>query len=136
RVTYIRQVPPEAVSSPEAKEYFAGLLEWAAAGGTQHLRRIIGVPIIDGKPNAEILKWVESHHDETKNILGYEIHILNWTNRADGLNMALMDDRSSFIAVSDGSKSYLWGGRVKSRNLNEMLRFYFDQLWHRLEPVE
>jgi hypothetical protein len=135
RVTYIRQFPP-AIHSKAAKEYFSGLLTWAASDNTRQLRRVIGVPTIDGKPNSEFLRWVKSHNDETESIHNYEKRILTWTNEADGLNMAIMDESTSFIAVSDAGRTYLWGGRIQSRNLNEMLRFYFDQLWHNLEPIE
>lgn len=137
RATYVRQHPPNQVSSTASAAYFAGLLDWARNDTERHhVRRIIGVPTVDGVRNAAMLDWVRQHAADTASILNYEVRIQSWTSRGDGLNMALMDEDVSFIAVSDGTRQGLWGGRVRSRFLNEMFAAFFDQLWHNLETVE
>lgn len=137
RVTYVRQYPPTQVSSVASSDYFAGLLDWARTDPEQHqLRRIIGVPATAGVMNPAMLSWVDDHVADTADLHNYDMRIHRWTNRGDGLNMALMDDDTSFLAVSDGTRHGLWGGQISSRFVTEMLQAFYDQLWQNLETAE
>lgn len=136
RVTYVRQTPPTRVTSREAEEYFAAILEWARQPGPHEVTRIIGVPISDGRPVAPFLEWMQRHHDMTADIHNYEARVMKWSNRGDGLNMALFDKDVSFLAVSgQGGGQNLSGLSVTDPRFTEYLIAHFDQLWHTMEPL-
>ncbi|MBT0769841.1 helix-turn-helix transcriptional regulator [Kineosporia sp. J2-2] len=136
RVTYIRQHSPDYVTSEASSAYFAGLLQWARDDGAHDLRRIIGIPMTGDRHDPRILAWMRAHAQETADLRNYEVKVIPWMSRGDGLNMCLVDDRTSYVAVSDGTRQGLSGGRVQGPLFNGMLRTHFDQLWQCGEVFE
>jgi|GEM_PF-2527213 len=129
-VTYIRRHPPEHYTSEAAARYFAAVLDWARCPGARSVRRIIGVS------NREMRKWTERHYEETKDIRNYDARVINWELRADGLNMALFDDSTVFLAFSGVASQELSGFRVDSPEFLRYFVGYFDQLWACGVPLE
>lgn len=133
RVTYVRQTPPSLVTSPEAKAYFQAILDWASEPGAHGASRILGVPEIDGTDGTydeSLLDWARLHEEETRDIINYEVRVMGWSNRSDGLNMALFDDDTVFFAISGkGSRQHLSGCSFTSAELLDLMVVHFDQLW-------
>jgi len=83
-----------------------------------------------------MLRWMQAHHKETENIHNYEARVIRWTSSGDGLNMALFDRDTSFLAISgQGGRQHLSGFSVTSDRFIVYLASYFDQLWTTLEPL-
>ncbi|MEO3871322.1 helix-turn-helix transcriptional regulator [Nonomuraea sp. B12E4] len=122
-VTYLRRRPPNHYTSDASAEYFEAVLDWARRPGARSVRRIIGIS------NRETRDWAHQHYQATKDIRNYDARVLRWELDADGINMALFDDATAFLAFSGVASQELSGFRVDSP---EFLRYFvghFDQLW-------
>jgi transcriptional regulator with XRE-family HTH domain len=131
RVTYIRQCPPNEVTSSEATAYFAAMLDWAAEPLARSVTRVFGVP---GKPSTartNLLNFLQQHMREKnqRNLKNYTPLVFEYTADADGLNMALIDNDVAFLAISAGKyPQKLSGIRIDSSRYTQALITYFDQL--------
>jgi transcriptional regulator with XRE-family HTH domain len=132
RVTYIRQCPPNEVSSTQAAEYFAAILDWAAAEpGERSVTRIYGIPSEASTARTGLLRFLRMHLQEItdRDLKNYTPLVYEYTARADGLNMALFDQDVSFLAISLGYNSQkLSGIRIDNERYTRSLITYFDQL--------
>ncbi|MFJ9695443.1 helix-turn-helix domain-containing protein [Kitasatospora sp. NPDC101183] len=137
RLTYTRQSPPTALTTPASVEYFREVLVWAAAESEDErsVRRIIGIPERDGVPQADMLAWARKHHEATGGINNYEARVQRWTAAADGLNMALIDDSVVFLAFSGHARQKLNGFSVEDRTFMSYFTAHFDQLWSALPSL-
>ncbi|MFI6155971.1 helix-turn-helix domain-containing protein [Kitasatospora sp. NPDC051170] len=137
RLTYTRQSPPTALTTPASVEYFREILAWAGAESEDErcVRRIIGVPERDGVPQADMLAWARRHHEDTDDLLNYEARVQRWTAAADGLNMALIDDSVVFLAFSGHARQKLNGFSVEDRTFMGYFTGHFDQLWSALPSL-
>jgi transcriptional regulator with XRE-family HTH domain len=131
RVTYIRQCPPDEITSTEAADYFAAILDWAAEPGARSATRVFGVPADSSIARTKLLKFLRQHMEEIsqRDLRNYTPLVYEYTARADGLNMALFDEEVSFLAISPGySPQTLSGIRVDSGRYTRLLATYFNQL--------
>lgn len=132
RVTYIRQCPPNEVTSVEAADYFASILDWAAEPGARSVTRVFGVPAQRSAARVKLIKFLQEHLEEKlqRDLRNYKPLVYEYTARADGLNMALFDEEVSFLAVSSGARNAqtLSGIRIDSDRYTRSLIEYFDQL--------
>ncbi|WP_225828389.1 helix-turn-helix domain-containing protein [Streptomyces naphthomycinicus] len=137
RVTYTRRYPPTQYTTRASAEYFRTILDWAGqdSDDERSVRRIIGIPERDGRPDRDMLSWVRQHHEASKDILNYEANVLRWTAAADGLNMALIDDSVVFLAFSGGPRQKLNGFSVEDPTFMTYFAAYFEQLWASLQPL-
>ncbi|MFD0210627.1 hypothetical protein ACFVH9_16185 [Streptomyces hirsutus] len=137
RVTYTRRYPPTQYTTPASAAYFKAILDWAGedSDDERSVRRIIGVPERDGRPDADMFAWARQHYDDTRHILTYEASVLRWTATADGLNMALIDDSVVFLAFSGGPRQKLNGLSIEDPTFMTYFAAYFDQLWAALTPL-
>jgi transcriptional regulator with XRE-family HTH domain len=131
RVTYIRQCPPNEVSSAQAAEYFGAILDWAAGPGARAVTRIYGIPSNASNARTKLLNFLRAHLQEItdRDLKNYTPLVYEYTARADGLNMALFDEDVSFLAISLGYNSQkLSGVRIDNERYTRSLITYFDQL--------
>ncbi|MFE4369119.1 helix-turn-helix domain-containing protein [Streptomyces sp. NPDC056835] len=137
RVTYTRRYPPTQYTTRASAEYFASILGWAGEDSDDErcVRRVIGVPEHGGSPDKDMLSWARQHYKDSKHILNYEANVLRWTASADGLNMALIDDRVVFLAFSGGPRQKLNGLSIEDPTFMSYFTAYFDQLWAALQPL-
>lgn len=135
RATYIRQYPPSDVTSPEAAQYFATMLEWARQPGVRSASRIFGIPIASELARRNFLDYLIQHLAETEPIKNYQARVFEYTARGDGLNMALLDEEVSFLAVSGHGPQNLTGMRIDDDRATKLLIQYFDQLLLGSEPL-
>ncbi|MCX5399064.1 helix-turn-helix transcriptional regulator [Streptomyces sp. NBC_00102] len=137
RVTYTRRYPPTQYTTPASADYFRAILDWAGedSADERSVRRIIGIPERDGRPDGDMLDWAREHHEETRGILTYEANAMRWNAAADGLNMALIDDSVVFLAFSGGPRQKLNGLSIEDPMFMSYFAAYFDQLWAALPPL-
>lgn len=131
RVTYIRQCPPDEVTSTEAGQYFATILDWAAEPGARSVTRVFGVPVGPSDARTKLLQFLTRHLREIneRNLKNYTPMVYEYTARADGLNMALFDTDVAFLAISVGYRPQrLNGVRFDNEQYTKSLIEYFDQL--------
>jgi hypothetical protein len=138
RVTYVRQYPPTVFTTPASAEYFAAILNWARRhdGKQRSARRIIGIPYKGDVADPATLAWLHEHYAETADILNYEANVMPWYTAGDGINMALLDNDTAFLAFSGGGRQKLNGFSVQSSTFVEYFIKHFDQLWSTLEPLD
>ncbi|MGW4026318.1 helix-turn-helix domain-containing protein [Streptomyces sp. NPDC005009] len=137
RVTYTRRYPPTQYTTRASADYFKAILDWASedSDDERSVRRIIGVPERDGRPDSDMFSWARQHYEDSKHILTYEANALRWTAAADGLNMALIDDSVVFLAFSGGPRQKLNGLSIEDPTFMTYFAAYFDQLWAALQPL-
>ncbi|MGY0056503.1 helix-turn-helix domain-containing protein [Streptomyces sp. LZ34] len=137
RVTYNRRYPPSQYTTRASAEYFQAILDWAGEDTEDErcVRRIIGVPEHEGRPDRDMLSWARQHYQDSRHILNYEAGVLRWTASADGLNMALIDDSVVFLAFSGGPRQKLNGFSVEDPTFMSYFAAHFEQLWAALQPL-
>ncbi|MGH3943205.1 MAG: helix-turn-helix domain-containing protein [Pseudonocardiaceae bacterium] len=137
RLTYIRQYPPSDVSSSEAAQYFAAVLEWAKLPGARSVNRIFGVPTAGVRVRRNILDYLRQHlaEIELKKLKNYQARVFEYSALGDGLNMAVFDQEVSLLAVSGHGPQNLTGMRVDNVRFATYLISYFDQLLLGSEPL-
>lgn len=135
RATYIRQYPPSNVTSTEAAEYFATMLDWARQPGVRSVSRIFGVPTARELARRNFLDCLRQHLAETEPIKNYQARVYEYSALGDGLNMALFDQDVSFLAVSGHGPQNLTGMRIDDIRATALLITYFDQLLLGSEPL-
>lgn len=137
RVTYARQYPPSDVSTPEAVEYFATMLDWAAGPGPRQVQRIFGVPVTSPTARLRIVSYLREHQAEMeqRNLKKYQPYVFEYTARADLLNMALFGREVTFIAVSKDHPESLSGMRIVGNDCTSLLVDYFEQLLSGCVPL-
>lgn len=136
RLTYLRHVPPVQITSQEAADYFAAVLEWARQPGHRSALRIISAPMSGQAPEPIMLNWIKSHYVDVQEVLNYDVRILPWMPRGDGLNMALFDEDTVFVAVSGESRQHVNGLTLSGRRVHQYFADHFTQLWHNAEPIQ
>ncbi|MGQ0778876.1 MAG: helix-turn-helix domain-containing protein [Pseudonocardiales bacterium] len=130
RLTYIRQYPPSDVSSPEAAQYFAAILEWAELPGVRSVNRIFAVPTARALARRNMLDYLRQHlaEIEVKKLKNYQARVFEYSALGDGLNMAVFDQDVSMLTVSGHGPQNLTGMRVDNARFATYLVSYFDQL--------
>lgn len=137
RVTYARQYPPSRVSTPEATEYFASILDWAAKPGARSVERIFGVPVASSGARRRMVSYLQEHalEIEERGLSKYQPFAFEYTAKADLLNMALFDHEVAFIAVSGHHPENLSGVRIMDSEYTTLLVSYFEQLLPGCQPL-
>ena len=137
RVTYIRQWTPDKLTSREAADYFASILDWAEQPGARSAMRVFGVPTGDEEMRSDIIEFLRDHQKTVRerNLKNYTPKVYEYTVNADGLNMALFDEEVSFIAVSGSNAQRLEGIRIVNKRYTQMMIRYFDQLFQACAPL-
>lgn len=138
RVTYIRQCPPNEVTTTEATDYFAAILDWAAESGTRSVTRVFGVPVETSIARTKLLDFLQQHMQEIRrrDLRNYTPLVYEYTAKADGLNMALFDEDVAFLAISLGwNPQTLSGIRIDSPRYTRSLIVYFNQLSAGCKPL-
>jgi transcriptional regulator with XRE-family HTH domain len=130
RVTYARQYPPSEVSTSEAREYFAAMLDWADQPGDRSVTRIFGVPVESPAARRRVTDYLIQHRAEIerRELWNYQAHVFEYAARADLLNMALFDDDVAYVAVSGNHPQKLSGVRVIDSDYATLLVTHFEQL--------
>lgn len=137
RVTYGRQFPPDEVSSREASDYFAAILDWAGQPGARSVKRIFALPAVDAPPRRHLISYLKRHKAETEDrgLRNYQARVYEYTATADLLNMALFDQDVTFIAISAHHPQDLHGMRIDSSEVTKALITHFDQLLPGCSPL-
>ena len=130
RATYVRQYPPDEVSTLEAAKYFATMLDWAEGTVARSVKRIFGVPADESRARRKILDFLRVHltEIEQRKLKNYQARVYEYTAKADGLNMALFDEDVAYLAISGFSAPDLTGMRIESGQYTKYLVKHFDQL--------
>jgi hypothetical protein len=128
-VTYLRLLPPPGFHSPEADSYFQYGLKWARGDSHKEFRRIFGVP-----PGGAMLEWLRTHHAETRSIPNYSVRVIPWSLGVDGLNVALIDDKTVFLALT-GEGQQMRGLSFGTPEAIGYFTEYYNRLWSGAEPL-
>lgn len=137
RVTYIRQWTPDKLTSREAADYFASILDWAELPGVRSAMRVFGVPTGDEEMRSDIIGFLRDHHKTVRerNLKNYTPKVYEYSVSADGVNMAIFDEDVSFIVVSGTNAQRLEGMRIVNKRYTQMMIRYFDQLFLACVPL-
>jgi hypothetical protein len=137
RVTYARQYPPSDVSTPEAVEYFATMLDWAGGPGPRSVQRIFGIPVTSPAARRRIVSYLREHAAEIEHrgLKKYQPYVFEYTAKADLLNMALFDREVAFMAVSRDHPEYLSGVQIIGNDCTSLFVDYFEQLLPGCQPL-
>jgi hypothetical protein len=130
RLTYVRQYAPDEVSSSEAAEYFAAILDWAGQPGVRSVKRIWGIPVARTRARRNMLDFLRRHLSEIegRDLRNYQARVYEYAAVADGLNMALIDQEVAYLAISGFGPQDLSGMRIDSSTFTAALTRHFDQL--------
>jgi hypothetical protein len=128
-VTYFRKVPPSAFAQEKSQRYFQSLLEWAREDPSRIVRRIIGVH------NARMREWACEHWAETRGTLNYEARVIEYQDKPDMFNMALIDDRHVYLAFSGPTDQSMSGLDIDDARACQYFTRFYDQNWAMAEPL-
>lgn len=120
---YVRQTPPTTLAQKAAKRYFENVLRWARENSSRSVRRLICVN------SEEMRQWAFVHHAQTRQVLNYEAHIVEWDIKADLLNMAIVDERLVFLAFSGATGQAIRGMSMEDPEAAKYFTDYFNQHW-------
>jgi hypothetical protein len=128
--TYVRLVPPPGFNSAEANSYFQYGLDWARRNPDREFGRIVAAPA-----GNEMRTWLLQHHADTKSINNYLVRVVPYVGRIDGINMAVIDDKIVFLALS-GEGQRMTGHSIETSGLVQAFKEYYITWWDVAEPLE
>jgi hypothetical protein len=128
-LTYFRHTPPTAFTQEKSRHYFQSVLDWAEEEHSRCVRRVIGVH------SDEMRTWVHKHWQETRNTANYEARIIEYGGKPDMFNMALIDDRSVYLAFSGPTNQSMSGLSIDDPRACQYFSRYYDQNWALAEPL-
>jgi hypothetical protein len=129
-LTHIRQQPAGDFTGSQPSEYFQQVLAWAQAGEGRLVRRVICIP------NAKMWAWAEELAEHTRDFPRYEVRVVQWSLDVPAINMAIMDGRALFLAVTGETVERTRGVGIEDAQCAQNFLEYFNTLWRVGVPLE
>lgn len=129
-LTHIRnQAPPEFVGR-EPSEYFKQVRDWVGASDSRSIRRIISIK------NAEMLTWAKQLAEEIEGIPRYRVSVLDWSIESPAINLAIVDQRVVFMAITGETIERTRGIAVEDEHVAAYFVEYYNTLWREAQPLQ
>lgn len=122
-LTHIRDNPPDDFGM-QAGEYMKALEEWVASDDSHSARRIISVT------NPRMMEWAKQLKNIQDRIPGYHVRVVDWSIPAPALNMAIIDDRAVFLALTGAIVERTSGFAVEDSTTASYFSEYYEVLWN------
>lgn len=121
-LTHIRSTPP-ADFGEDAGAFFAKLIAWSSVEG-RSIRRIISVQ------SPAMYEWAKQLARETEHISRFEIKVIDWRLKAPALNMAIVDSKATYLAITGrGPLQRTKGLGVEDTITSQYFTDYYEHLW-------
>ena len=128
-LTHIRDQPPSDFTGSQPSEYFKQVLRFAETGEGRLVRRIISVR------NDEMRVWAEDLDLHTRELRRYQIRVVDWSIAAPAVNMAIVDTRAAFLAVTGETIERTRGIAVEDERVAQYFVEYYNTLWRDAVPL-
>lgn len=122
-LTHIRDHPPKAFGA-EAEEYAESVASWLREDANHSARRIISVN------SPAMLEWAKHLAKLQQNLPTYHIRVVDWSINAPALNMAVVDSRAVFLALTGDTVERTNGFAIEDETTAEYFTDYYSVLWH------
>lgn len=126
-LTHIRDTPPVDFG-PGASDFFEKVLEWSEGDG-RSVRRIIAVR------SPAMLEWAKELESRTQTLPRFKVRVVDWTIDAPALNMAIIDDRAVFLALSGSLPERMKGLGIEDQATTQHFAEYYQCLWDASEDL-
>lgn len=121
-LTHIRDHPP-ADFGAGASDFFSRLLDWCVAEDGRSIRRIIAVR------STAMYEWARQLEQETANLPQFEVRVIEWAPQAPALNMAIMDEKAVYLALTGSTLNRTRGLGIEDGTTAQYFRDYYENLW-------
>lgn len=121
-LTHIRDHPP-ADFGPGASEFFTRLVDWCMTEQGRSIRRIISVR------NVAMYEWALALAEQVADLPQFEIRVIDWAPRAPALNMAIIDERAVYLALTGSTITRTRGLGIEDQKTAQYFRDYYETLW-------
>jgi hypothetical protein len=129
-LTHIRNQSPVEFVGREPSEYFREVLDWVSTNESRAVRRIIAVR------NHEMLIWAQQLAVETEQFARYRVHVIDWSIESPAINLALVDSRVAFLAVTGETVERTRGIAIEDEHVATYFVEYFNNLWREAKPLK
>ncbi len=120
-LTHIRQDPPTNWSSSE--DYFNLVEDWAKKNPSGSIKRI------GACPNPEMKEWAENELALSKKYQNYYFRVVDWNNPFPHINMAIIDRKMVFIAITGSDLHSTHGIKFHDQESIDAFYDYFQNMW-------
>ena len=121
-LTHIRDNPP-ADFGQEAETYSELIIEWLRRDPSHSARRIISVRSSAMMDYARALQQVQAR------VPSYRIRVVDWSISAPALNMAIIDGKAVFLALTGETPERTKGFAVEDETTAKYFASYYSVLW-------
>jgi hypothetical protein len=129
-LTHVRDQPPSDFEGSEPSDYFSQVINWVIADASRSVRRVIAVR------NDRMLDWAKQLYSETSHCTRYQVRVIDWSIAAPAINLAIVDKRVAFLAITGESIERTRGLGVEDDRVAGYFSDYFNSLWHEGRPLE
>jgi hypothetical protein len=130
-LTHIRDNPPGDIGGTHPRGWFEEVVKWLKSEPSRSVRRIIAVR------NPAMLAWaIELDHlCATNPQLNLDIRVVDWRIDAPAINMAIIDGKTVYLAITGGSMSRTPGLEISDLTIARYFGDYYNNLWNSSEPL-
>lgn len=128
-LTHIRDQRPEAFGE-EAEKYNARITVWLKEAPGRSVRRIISAN------HPDMQAWAKDLLTEVKVTPGYHVKVVDWSINAPAPNLAIIDQRLVFLALSGDLPERTKGFVVEDPTTAEYFTDYYAGLWNAANDLE
>lgn len=121
-LTHIRDQPPAAFGA-EADQYSEAVVAWLRSDNDHSARRIISVR------SRDMLEWAKELEKIKSRTPHYHIRVVDWSISAPALNMAIIDGRAVFLALTGDTFERTRGFGIEDQTTAEYFSHYYSVLW-------
>lgn len=122
-LTHIRDHPPKDFGT-EAEEYAESVANWLREDSDHSARRIISAN------SPAMLEWARALAKLQQSLPAYHIRVVDWSINAPALNMAIVDGRAVFLALTGDTVERTNGFAIEDERTAEYFTDYYSVLWH------
>ena len=121
-LTHIRDQPPSAFGE-EAGHYSEAVAAWLKQDNDHSVRRIISVR------SPEMMVWARELRKLQERTPHYHIRVVDWSIGAPALNMAIVDGKAVFLALTGDTFERTRGFAIEDVTTAEYFSHYYSTLW-------
>lgn len=129
-VTHIRDNPPDDFVGSRPSDYFHMVTTWLQADSSRSVRRVIAVR------NAAMHAWAVQLAEAAAHMPNYQVRVVDWSVAAPAINMAIVDGRAVFLAITGDTLERTRGLGIEDQTVSGYFCDYYGNLWRAAEPLD
>lgn len=128
-LTHIRDNPPDDFG-PQSAAYSDLIVDWLRQNPARSARRIISIR------TDNMLAWAQHLSRVTEEVPSYRIRVVAWSVRAPAMNMAVVDGKAVFLALTGETVERTKGLGLEDPTTSQYFSDYYSVLWNSGEDLD